>query len=76
MPLRTMIHSISLSFLCCYVSLSTLFPFFLSIHPWFPGQGPEKTLDLDGAPALRLHSSMVVVMGVEEVDGGDCVCVF
>lgn len=54
----------------------------LSVGPVFPGQGPEETLDLDGAPALRLDSSteawelsqesrrsMVVVICV-------CVCVF
>ena len=34
---------------------------------------PEETLDLDGALAFRLHSSMGVVVGVEEADGGSCV---
>lgn len=60
-----------LSLLCCLPFF--FYPVFLSVHPTFPGKEPEKTLDLDGALAFRLHSSMGVVVGVEEVDGGSCV---
>lgn len=74
MPLCTTVHSISLPLLWGSVYF-TLFPFFFClIHPVRPGQDPEKTLDLDGARALRLHSSMGVVMGVEEADGGGRMC--
>lgn len=75
-PRHTVIHSISLSFLCCYLSLSS--PFFCP-STIGPGQYPEETLDLDRGPRFRdwieQHSSMGVVTGVEEVDGGGCVCV-
>lgn len=51
-PRHTVIHSISLSFLCCYLSLSS--PFFCP-STIGPGQYPEETLDLDvGPPVSRL----------------------
>lgn len=39
------------------LSFSVSFPL-LSVSPVFPGQDPEETLDLDGALALRLDSSI------------------
>lgn len=48
------------SLFLCYIS-SLLLPLSslpLSVSPPYPGQNPEETLDLDGASALRLDSSI------------------
>ena len=77
MQLCTVIDPVSIFSLRCFLSPTSVYLSFplLSVNPGFPGQDPEETLDLDGAPALRLDSSMGVVTGVEEVDGRGCVCV-
>lgn len=55
----------------------SLFPL-LSVNPGFPGQDPEETLDLDGAPALRPDSSIQaweLLQASRRSNGRGCVCV-
>lgn len=61
-------HPISFSVLHIF---SAAFLFYLST---LPGPDPEETLDLDGAPALRLDSNMGVVMGLRRSMWRWCMC--